>query len=69
MKLINTELNICLQSDWGGPLTVVINGQIRVIGVVSQVNPPCEEGYAHVYTRLTEYLNWIEDHSDILIDP
>ncbi|XP_014215792.1 chymotrypsin-2-like [Copidosoma floridanum] len=44
------------QSDSGGPL--VIDGQ--QIGIVS-FGVPCGKGYPDVYTRVSSFLNWIDD--------
>lgn len=50
--------------DSGGPLVTDDNGTTKQVGIVSFGNAlGCEIGWPHVYTRLTEYLDWIEDNS------
>lgn len=57
------------QGDSGGPLTAELDTEIRQIGLVSfGRSAGCERGYPHVYTRLTSYLDWIQQHSDAQID-
>lgn len=50
----------CL-GDGGGPLTV---DGIQV-GVVSFGIEDCEAGSPDVFVRLTEYTDWLKEHSDI----
>lgn len=57
----------CLQGDEGVPLTVEIDNEFRQIGIVSGKYGSCDKR-VHVYTRLTEYLDWIEENSDVVID-
>lgn len=52
--------------DSGGPLVLAATGE--QIGVVSfGIALGCEIGWPHVYTRVTSYLDWIENNSDVLI--
>lgn len=48
--------------DSGGPLTVQSNGVTTVIGVVSHggISGQCDSGEDSVYTRVSEYLDWID---------
>lgn len=47
--------------DSGGPLTVEVNGVRQVIGVVSSGSmTTCDSGDESVYTRVSEYIDWIE---------
>ncbi|XP_028135106.1 brachyurin [Diabrotica virgifera virgifera] len=49
------------QGDSGGPL--VVNGV--QIGIVSFGSTDCEEGKPSIFTRVTEYHDWIAKHSDV----
>ncbi|GLV34375.1 uncharacterized protein CBL_00302 [Carabus blaptoides fortunei] len=54
--------------DSGGPLTTEENDRTFLIGLVSfGRNTGCEKGYPAVFTRLTSFLTWIEQHSDVRI--
>lgn len=47
--------------DSGGPLTAQVNGVTTVIGVVSSGSPTsCDSGEESVYTRVSEFIDWIE---------
>ena len=45
-----------LQGDSGGPLT---NDQNELVGIVSWGRGCARAGYAGVYTRTANYINWI----------
>ena len=49
-------------SDSGGPL-VISNGTAPAIqvGIVSWGNPVCPESFPTVYTRVSDYVDWIRD--------
>jgi len=50
------------QGDSGGPLVVMEEGRWTVVGVVSYGFGCAWLGYAGIYTRVTEYLHWIQDN-------
>ncbi|XP_072933138.1 proclotting enzyme isoform X2 [Epargyreus clarus] len=50
------------QGDSGGPLMLQANGRWTQIGVVSFGNKCGEPGYPGVYTRVTHYLNWLQQN-------
>lgn len=56
--------------DSGGPLTVNDEGQTKQVGIVSfGIALGCSVGFPHAYTRITEYLDWIEVNSNVVIQP
>lgn len=55
--------------DSGGPNVININGVNRQVGIVSfGAASGCEKGFPHVYARVTSFLDWIEKHSDVVIE-
>lgn len=47
--------------DSGGPLTTEFNGQRNVVGIVSSGSfTTCDSGDESVYTRVSEYKDWID---------
>ncbi|XP_037943012.1 venom protease-like, partial [Teleopsis dalmanni] len=51
------------QGDSGGPLMMRYESHWVQLGVVSFGNKCGEPGYPGVYTRVTQYLDWIRDHT------
>jgi secreted trypsin-like serine protease len=59
-----------IQGDSGGPLVVYeADGQPCQIGIVSFGGDGCESGEPAVFTRITEYLDWLEQTAGVSIRP
>jgi secreted trypsin-like serine protease len=71
--LYNYESSIfdLFQGDSGGPLNYEnSSGKYMTVGVASFVSSAgCESGLPHGFTRVTEYLDWIESETGIQINP
>ena len=50
------------QGDSGGPLAVEVGDSWTLAGIVSWGYNCADPAYPGVYTRITQYLSWIEDH-------
>lgn len=49
--------------DNGGPLTVQSEGSPLLVGVISFIaNAGCELGYPVGFTRVTNYISWIQSN-------
>lgn len=57
------------QSDSGGPLTVLDAGSPLQVGVVSFGSLACKDGLPTAFARITYFLDWIEENSDVVIEP
>ncbi|XP_058824735.1 uncharacterized protein LOC131685201 isoform X1 [Topomyia yanbarensis] len=51
------------QGDSGGPLMMLVESRWTQVGVVSFGNKCGEPGYPGVYTRVSEYMQWIRDNT------
>lgn len=61
-RWINREGESPCVGDSGGPLTAEVNGQRMVVGVVSSGGyTACDTGEESVYTRVSEYKDWIDE--------
>lgn len=73
-KFVKTN-NICASGeggksscngDSGGPLVTEYNEKQVLVGVVSYGSAlGCTVGFPHVYARVTEFISWILEHTDI----
>ncbi|XP_058837330.1 collagenase-like [Topomyia yanbarensis] len=65
----NSENNAPCQGDFGSPLTVVdVDGITTQIGVFSFNSVlGCQSNRPAVFSRMSSYLNWIGDNSDVVI--
>lgn len=50
------------QGDSGGPLMLRVEGRWTQIGIVSFGNKCGEPGYPGVYTRVSEYTDWVKNN-------
>lgn len=74
-----TENQICVATeegspchgDQGGPLTVADpDGRTTLIGLFAYNSVlGCNSGWPAVFTRITPYLFWIQENSDVIISP
>ncbi|XP_043247482.1 serine proteinase stubble-like [Amphibalanus amphitrite] len=71
-----TPLKICChgrfhspcQGDSGGPLQLRRHGRYTLLGVSSFTSAQgCDVGMPAIYTRVTAYLDWIEDNSGLVV--
>ncbi|KAL1397565.1 hypothetical protein quinque_005428 [Culex quinquefasciatus] len=77
LGLIQPE-NICLSGensrgacsgDSGGPMTIERDGKTVQVGVVSfGLALGCENNWPSVFARTTSFLQWIQAHSDVIIE-
>lgn len=51
------------QGDSGGPLMMRVDTRWIQLGIVSFGNKCGEPGYPGVYTRLSEYVDWVRDNT------
>ncbi|MBD5000944.1 trypsin-like serine protease, partial [Xanthomonas citri pv. citri] len=56
--------------DSGGPMNYVDGGRTVTRGIVSfGSSTGCETGYPDGFTRVINYLDWIETNTGIAVDP
>ncbi|XP_068208577.1 trypsin-like [Palaemon carinicauda] len=60
---LNGGTDSCHGDSGGGLLWQGRDGKMDVIGVVSWGQGCARRGYPGIYTRVTNYLNWIEEHT------
>ncbi|XP_050544565.1 venom protease-like isoform X2 [Daktulosphaira vitifoliae] len=61
MLCAGTERKNACQGDSGGPLTLSIKNQYYLIGITSFGFKCVGSGYPGVFTRVTEYIEWIRE--------
>lgn len=47
------------QYDSGGPLYYTLNGRVNIVGIIS-FGTGCGGGYPSVNTRVTSFIQWIQ---------
>jgi len=57
--------------DVGGPLVITeADGEVTEVGIFSfDSSLGCESGYPAGFTRVTQYLNWLETNAGVTIRP
>ena len=50
-----------MQGDSGGPLVKLVDGKWTLFGIVSWGYPCAVENHPTLYTKVINYLNWIEE--------
>lgn len=65
----STVGGICM-GDNGGPMTIIEpDGETTLIGVaMANLVAACESGAPNSFTRITLFLDWIEENTDVIID-
>ncbi|KAL0274764.1 UNVERIFIED_CONTAM: hypothetical protein PYX00_002813 [Menopon gallinae] len=59
---LNGDLSAC-SGDSGGPLVKTINGKTYVVGLVSWGRIPCGRGDPSVYTKVSNFIDYINKNS------
>lgn len=59
MCAVSSESSVCY-GDQGGGLVSYVSGWLFQIGLLTSINRNgCNNGNAHVYTKVTDHLDWI----------
>ncbi len=61
---LNGQYDSC-QGDSGGPLIISENGVLKQVGIVSFGTGCALAGYPGVYTKVQNYIGWIENYVDL----
>uniref|UniRef100_A0A182Q2F9 Peptidase S1 domain-containing protein n=1 Tax=Anopheles farauti TaxID=69004 RepID=A0A182Q2F9_9DIPT len=68
----STDNGGACNGDEGGPVTVTESGRTFLVGIHSFHFSGlfgCDRGRPSVHTRITQYLSWIQQNSDAVIEP
>lgn len=59
MCAVSYESSVCY-GDQGGGLLANVSGRLCQIGLLTNINANgCNNGYPHIYTKVTDHLDWI----------
>ena len=53
------DRSVCVQGDSGGPLMLPRGQNFYLVGVVSYGYKCADPGYPGIYTRVTQFVDWI----------
>lgn len=58
----NQDLHDACQGDSGGPLVCMINKHMTLVGIISWGIGCGQKDVPGIYTKVTNYLDWIQDN-------